>query len=65
MGDFAVKLPDRDDAIHCANNAEVRETLEEFRERNPGTLWTGVMIHEMSGTSTTGMERSVYDFLDE
>jgi hypothetical protein len=65
MGDYAVKLPGRDSAIHCANEAEVKATLEEFRKQNPGTLWAGVHIDEMSGTSTTGAERSVFDFIDD
>lgn len=63
MGDFAVKLPDRDSAIHCANAAEVKQTLEDYRTQNPGTSFRNVMVHEMSGTSTTGTERSVYDFV--
>lgn len=65
VSDYAVNLPDRDDAIHCANEAEVRQTLEEYRARNPGTLWSGVMIHEMRSTSTVGTERSVFDFLED
>jgi hypothetical protein len=65
MGDFAVKLPDREDSIHCANVAEVTETLEEFRQRNPGTLWAGVMIHELRPSSTVGIERSVFDFVEQ
>ena len=64
MADYAVKLPDREDPIHCANDAEVRETLEEFRTRNPDTLWQGVMVHEMRPSSTTGTERSVFDFIN-
>lgn len=63
MSDFAVKLPDRDGDIHCATEAEVKSTLEEYRERNPRTLWSGVMVHEMTGTSTVGHERSVFDFV--
>ena len=59
-----MKLPDRDDAIHCANDAEVRETLEEYRQRNPGTNWGNVMVHEMRPSSTVGTERAVFDFID-
>jgi len=63
MGDFAVKLPDRDTAIHCATAAEVKATLEEYRKQNPGTNFANVMVHEMSGASTTGTERSPHDFV--
>jgi hypothetical protein len=65
VGDYAVKLPDRERPIHCANDAEVMETLEEYRRRHPGTLWGNVIIHEMRPGSTMGTERSVFDFVDE
>lgn len=63
MGDFAVKLPNSDSAIHCANAAEVKATLEDYRKQNPGTDFANVMVHEMTGTSTTGTERSPRDFI--
>lgn len=63
MGDFAVKLPGNNAPIHCANAAEVKQTLEDYSAQNPGTNFANVMVHEMSGTSTTGTERSVFDFV--
>jgi hypothetical protein len=65
MTDYAVKPPDGDENTHCATEAEVRETLEEFRQRNPGTLFAGVSVVEMTGSSTTGTERSVFDFVPQ
>lgn len=65
VAEYSIRLPDHDGAISCLNEAEVRETLEEFRKRNPTTLWTGVMVHELKPGSTAGTERSPFDFIDD
>jgi hypothetical protein len=62
---FAVKLPDRDEAIGCTDEADVGRVLEQYRAKNPGTLFGSVMVHEMREHSTVGTPRSVYDFIDE
>jgi hypothetical protein len=63
MSTYAVLLPGSDEPVHCANEAEVRTTLEDYRTQNPKTLWSGVSIHEMPPGRTTGLERSVFDFV--
>ena len=58
MGDLAVNCPTAIARSHCANDAEVKQTLEDYRRQNPGTSFTNVMVHEMRSTSTTGPSAS-------
>jgi hypothetical protein len=62
---FAVKLPDKHEAIGCDDEADVRRVLEEYRSQHPETLFGGVVIHEMREHSSLGTPRSVFDFLHE
>jgi len=43
---------------------EVRDQLEAYRRANPGTLFAGVSVVEMTEGGTAARQCSVYDFID-
>jgi hypothetical protein len=62
---FAVRLADENVVHDCESSEDVSIVLEAYRKRHPGTLFTQVSVHEMTPGSTTGAERSVYDFVPQ
>jgi hypothetical protein len=60
---FAVRFADENQEVWCDTADEVTRALEDYRKRHPGTSFGQVSVHEMTEGSTTGAERSVFDFV--
>lgn len=62
---FVVRFADEDWEHACESSEDVSIVLEAYRKRHPGTLLAQVSVHEMTPGSTTGVERFVYDFVQQ
>ena len=65
MARYAVRFPDDDVTHGYDSDEEVRRALEQYQSENPGTMFHGVSIHEMTPGSTVGTERHPYDFVPQ
>ena len=64
MSTYALQMPGDEKPSGWFTRDEVREQLEAYRRANPGTLFAGVFVVEMTEGGTAARQCSVYDFID-